>query len=294
MFPTEPGSPAEPQPKRRAVSQVNDDGPTQPLTHAHVPEDEDDLARGVPLAPVQLDDVTSMGLRIKLLANVYSGKLDATANIFVPQYVIRVARPDGSLKKIKGYFKTDKSEICVFASGGTQNHWEKSVGKVYSLFFGQKVKIVRWHWLHKHLNQTMPGNNPLKAYEGNETELHSELYYALFFQHFLLPSLKQKYGDNLKRLEIRAFTWWEICDMCEGRFSEQKTLCEMNGLTDYACDVAAVRKYTHNIWIPSRELIVFRQIKKTMLGKAYGSRLLVSSTDTLAILKTSVISGRKP
>jgi len=247
LFITAPDSPEEPQQKKQAVGRENDDELEPAATHIHVhaPEDEEDLAGVIPLAPDRLDDVTRLGLRIKLLANVYSGKVDATANIFVPQYVIRVSQPNGPVKKMKSYFKTDKGEICIFSSGGTLNHWEKSVGKVYNIFFAQKVKIIRWRWLYKHLNQIMAGNNPLDAYEGKETELHSELYYSLFFQHFFLPKVKQKYGANLKTLGIRAFSWWEVCDGCEGHLSKQSTLCESNDLENDLCEIAAVRKYAH-------------------------------------------------
>lgn len=200
---------------------------------------DEDVGADLSLAPMDMTNVIDMGIRIKLLANVYAGRLNETTNIFVPRYMIRV----NGAQPIPGYFMTPKGEICIFASGGTQNHWEKSIGKVYEAFFKQKVKIIRARWINKHCRNEK-GTSPLDEYRDRETELHSELYYNLFFKKFFAPLVLAPARGNIQSLVIEAFSWWEVCDQCGIKLENQKILCEQQyGITNFSYRVSAAQKY---------------------------------------------------
>ena len=190
-------------------------------------------------------DCVQIGLYAKLLATVYLRKLDETANIFLPFYYMVLLQPDGSEEIKKDFFRTKKNAICVFASGGLHNIWEKSVGHMLSYFhLGEKIKIIRYSWIQKHLyKEKKISRNIKKEFEGRETELHSEFYYDIFLHHFFPPQ------QNLKSLTIYAYSWWEICDGCENKLSTHNNLFNMN--TPLTYKIAASRRYRHHYPVTS-------------------------------------------
>ncbi|MBM3633139.1 MAG: hypothetical protein FJX03_05500 [Alphaproteobacteria bacterium] len=211
---------------------------------------------------VNFDSLISFGTTLKLLANVYLGNLDERANIFLPQYVLDLKQDDGSVQKGPPEFFKIKDKICVFASGGTHNAWEKTVAKVYEIFFGQKVKIVRVEWIYKHLLKKN-GESAKRFYEklrGKEKTLHSEFYYDLVFRNFILPRLMEQHPNKIKNLTINAFSWWEICDECHSRFLEKhQRLCRQNGIR-LVFNVVAREQYKHNY--PASGLITTSQVQE--------------------------------
>lgn len=182
--------------------------------------------------------VIKMGIRVKFLANVYLQKVDRTANVFLPYY---------TLNGKSDYFRTPKDEICVFASGGLQNVWEKTVSYVFKCFFNQKIKIIRASWIQKYGVYT----GLEKEYEGREKELHSELYYDLFFRYFFLPIVKET--DSLK---IHAYSFWQVCDSCEELLSDHSK--EVPNLTYH---VAASRRYSHDY--PSNTVVSLARVPQS-------------------------------
>lgn len=229
--------------------------PAPPKALYAIKEESDDDApiEGVcdySLQPLpELSDVIDMGTRLKLMTNVYLGRIDQSANIFFPQYVLEVEQPDGSIKKGKPkFFRTPKGEICVFASGGSHNVWEKTVARVYEIFFEEKVKIIRAWWMQVHLYRDKKISRRLtEEFKDREQELHSEFYYDLFFKHFFLPDVIKKYGDSLKSLTVNAFSWWEVCDSCHEKYlNEHQELCSQNGIKGPYFNIGAVRRYTHH------------------------------------------------
>jgi hypothetical protein len=215
-------------------------------------EDEADLVPQHTLEelPASLATVIETGTQLKLLANVYLGKIDEMANIFFPQYVANIVNEDGSLETVVDYFRTPKGEICVFASGGIQNAWEKTVARVHEVFFGQKVKIIRQRWIQKHLRKDKRLIMDIaRIYKGREQELHSEFYYDLYFEHFFLPGIKElgeEKGIQFKKLTINSFSWWEICNGCNETLTKHKDLCEKAGIELVQHTVAATRRYRHH------------------------------------------------
>lgn len=142
-------------------------------------EDESDSEVGVvdstpfgKLSIMEISPVFSpaivMAVRIKLLANVYLRNIDEKANIFLPFFRILGKGVDGKERESGNYFRY-KGKICVFASGGFHNAWEKSVQSVYKAFYGTEIKIIRGSWIQKHLKEEV-------GFQNSE-ELHSELYY---------------------------------------------------------------------------------------------------------------------
>ncbi|WP_038462849.1 HU family DNA-binding protein [Candidatus Odyssella acanthamoebae] len=227
---------------------------------------EENVCRYVLQPLPALASVIDMGTKLKLLANVYLGKIDHLANIFFPQYVLKVEQPNKAIKEGDPYFfTTPKGEICVFASGGTQNAWEKTVARVYEIFFDRKVKIIRARWIQKHLP---PTRSLTEEFEGRENRLHSEFYYDLFFTHFFLPSLREKYGDSVKKLTINAFSWWEVCDSCNNNYlAKHQKLCANQGIGGLIFNIGATRKYAHHY--PPATTIMGYRVPQTQEGRAW-------------------------
>ena len=215
----------------------------------------------------------NIGTRLKLLANVYLGNLDAMANIFLPRYTLEVENPDGSLRKIQSFFKTSKNQICVFASGGLHHIWEKNIGHIFKIFYGQKVKIIRAHWMQKHLYKDKGIKRDLEEeFSGRENELHSEFYYDLFFSKFFVPELPQllKEGDKtliLKHVTIHAFSWWDVCNDCERILSNHKPpeIAEF----DLSYKIAARKRYNHAY--PDDSLVKDYALPVTIEEKAWAT-----------------------
>lgn len=190
------------------------------------------------------EEIAEMGVLIKLLANVYLRRIDQTGNVFLPYYTYKIY-DSLSAKEDNGFFRTPKNEICVFVSGGLQNAWEKTVARVYEIFFKQKIKIIRASWVEKHLYSEKHINlNLAENFKGREHELHSEYYYDLFFNHFFLPKLpKAAYGKE-STLAIHCFSWWEVCNDCEKLLTiHSKDLLGNHIKLIY--EVAACRRYFH-------------------------------------------------
>ncbi len=193
--------------------------------------------------PTSMTPLVTIGARIKMLANVYLRKVDQTANIFVPRYVLEVENSDGSTTEQPNFFRTPKNQICIFASGGLQNAWEKTVKHVQKMFFGAHVKIIRASWMEKHLRKDKGiERNFAEEYKGREDELHSEVYFDLFFRHFFVPSLEQQ-GEIVKKVTIYAFSWWEVCDDCYKMLAAHRNV--LRGL-QLSYKVAARRRYYHH------------------------------------------------
>ena len=201
-------------------------------------------------APIrELESAIDMGMKLKLLANVYLGRIDQSANIFLPQYVLDLEGEGGSVtRSTPAFFRTAKGEICVFASGSSHNVWEKTVARVYEIFFGEKVKIIRAWWMQRHLYSEKKISRRLtEEFKGRENELHSEFYYDLFFKHFFLPGLIEEYGDSVKAMTVNAFTWWEVCDSCHINYLEQhRQLCTEQGIKGPYFNLGAARRYQHH------------------------------------------------
>lgn len=195
------------------------------------------------LAPDSMNLLIEKGFQIKLLANVYLRRLHEAANIFLPYYT--TTYHNGAQRK-QDYFRTPKGEICVFASGGLQNTWEKTVAKVHGIFFGgEKIKIIRASWIEKYFYKKFNKQRNLEEeYRGRENELHSELYYDIFFRNFFVSELEEN-GITPETLIVQAFTWWEVCNSCDGLLEKQKNIPFLQNVRlDY--QVAANRRYVHS------------------------------------------------
>lgn len=173
-----------------------------------------------------LSKMIDMGMKLKLLSNVYLGNVMGKANIFLPRYRVDIELPDETLTTREGYFKTKKGEICVFASGGLHYIWEKNIRHVYEIFFGEKIKIIRAHWIQKHIYKKNHETTLEEDFSGKkQKELHSEYYYDLFFHKYFIPQLMQKVkksSGRLKSLTINVFSWWDVCNKCEKKLSAHK------------------------------------------------------------------------
>lgn len=190
---------------------------------------EEDALFSLEKAPDFIQDMVKIGLHVKLLSNVYLGNVREKANIFLPWYKANIELLDGQVETHEGWFKTDKAEICVFASGGLHHIWEKNVRHVNGIFFGgEKIKIIRAHWIQKHLYKNMRETTREEDFsEEKQRDLHSEYYYDLFFREYFILQLQEKAKNcagTLKDLTIHAFSWWEVCNMCEGTLSNHKDL----------------------------------------------------------------------
>lgn len=185
--------------------------------------------------------IVDIGMRVKLIANVYLRNLDEKANIFVPFFRATIKNPDGSLVERVNYFryKGRKGKICVFASGGFHNAWEKSTQRVYEAFYGSKIKIIRGTWIQKHLYRDY---KELQKFERTPLEdLHSELYYKTFFERFFPRQLEElKEGGDVLGVVIDAFSWWDVCDGCH-----EHNLPHNLGKTPVTYRIKSARPYTH-------------------------------------------------
>jgi hypothetical protein len=200
-----------------------------------------------------LSHVVEMGVRSKLLANVYLRKVDGTANIFLPFYSMKFSDSD---KPKQDFFRTKKNKICVFASGGLQNTWESTVSNVQTYFLGEEVKIIRAYWTQKHLWKDKGIRCKLdQDFQGRESELHSEFYYDLFFRNFFLPempNLTEGHTEKLESITIYAFSWWDVCDSCEEKylgkhqFLLNKHLDSPGSKIKLSYKIAASRNYQHH------------------------------------------------
>lgn len=196
-------------------------------------------------------NIVNYGIQLKLLANTYLKNMDQMANVFVPFVKLDFKALNGSIKSQYSFFKTDKGEICVFVSGGVHNIWEKNVGYVNKKFFGNNLKIIRERWIKKHI----PGKNIAKDFKDKEDELHSEFYYDLFFEHFFVPQLvkikegKERKGYNFEGITIKCFSWWAVCNGCEGILSRHGNLLVsknvLSGTEKLSYQIIARRRYQH-------------------------------------------------
>ena len=73
---------SQPRPKKVRIH-----GPSKPRPKQIVKDDSDD-ERDAPIEPASScpEALVTMGTRLKLLTNVYLGKMDETANIFLPRF----------------------------------------------------------------------------------------------------------------------------------------------------------------------------------------------------------------
>jgi hypothetical protein len=238
-------------------------------------EDEPDEEMGdeslLPLdnGPDFMKEMVKIGLHIKLLSNVYLGNVSKKANVFLPWYKATIELPDGQTETHEGWFKTGKQEICVFASGGLHHIWEKNVRHVNGIFFGEKIKIIRAHWIQKHPYQDTHETTLEEDFSGeNQKNLHSEYYYDLFFQQYFLPQLKEKVKNSagtLKDLTIHAFSWWDVCNMCEGTLSGHRKLLGPGVSLSY--QIAACNPYTHQY--PQTSCVENKRIPAKVERKAW-------------------------
>lgn len=191
-----------------------------------------------------IQELILSGTRMKFIANVYRGNVNEKANIFLPRFTITHESSDGTLVNTSDYFRTERGQMVFFASGGTSHRWEKTVSRVFQAFYGEQVKLIRAHAIEKHLKKM--GINTFKAseYEDRETELHSEKYFDLFFRHFFLPKLQANY-KNIHSLTIDAYSWWEVCDTCEGYFPELTTIARYAGIPNVVYNIYASQSYAH-------------------------------------------------
>ncbi|MBP6985380.1 MAG: hypothetical protein KBB83_02165 [Alphaproteobacteria bacterium] len=209
-------------------------GRTPAATHVHKHKKNPVLFQQA--APKSMEEAILIGLRIKFLANVWGQREDENVNVFVPSYV----QLQDSEEESKGaYFLTKKEQICVFASGGTGTPWEKCVARVYEILFQQKVKIIRWNWVRKHIVDPR-AQQVLDSYENTPEALHSELYFSLFAKYVF-----QKNGALSNQMRIDAYSWWEVCDQCAKHFDSQKEDFLSVGKS-VSFRIAASNPYTHS------------------------------------------------
>lgn len=246
--------------KMVSTSQKSGNSKQSLYVHTNITNDVSDyeleLTKDIPLAGSDPDFKlpVAIGTRIKLLANVYLANLDEMANIFLPRYTLEVECHDGSLKKAQSFFKTPKGQICVFASGGLHHIWEKNISHIFEIFFGQKIKIIRAHWIQKYLYKEKGIKRDLEEeFLGREQELHSEFYYDIYFRKFFVPDLlellQEKFIDEpstpiLKHITVHAFSWWDVCDGCESSLSSHKPPDFAEFGLSYK--IAARRRYQHD------------------------------------------------
>jgi len=119
-------------------------------------EEETETEETYKANPIALNNekIIVMGTQLKLLANVYLRNLDEMANVFFPYYTLTIQGDSGE-EEISDYFRAPapkgkeepQGKICVFASGGLHNAWEKTVARIQEIFFGDKVKVIRASWI---------------------------------------------------------------------------------------------------------------------------------------------------
>ncbi len=145
-------------------------------------------------APPSLDELHEFGHRIHAMVQAYQSPEDRV-NIFVPAVSTKEGNPCDYLKR--------KGKICVFASGGLKNAWEKTVSKAYHVLYGEEIKIIRASWVQKHLDRDLE-----TKYAKTPQTLHTELFFKLFANKF-------KRGI----CEMKAFSWWSPCESCHDLLS---------------------------------------------------------------------------
>lgn len=234
--------------------------------------EEDSWDEAVPLIKnptSKLSKMIDLGMRLKLLSNVYLGNTNAKANVFLPRYKVEIRKPNGKTKILEDWFKTKKDEICVFASGGLHYIWEKNIRHVNEIFFGERVKIIRAHWIQKHIYKNKPALE--EDFSGEkQKDLHSELYYDLFFRKYFMPHLNKqvkKCSGTLKKLTIDAFSWWEVCNECEKKLSSHQELLGEDVSLSYK--IAAHKPYKKDY--PLTSLVENRRIAGKHEEKALGA-----------------------
>lgn len=211
-------------------------------------EDEADGSYNANVAKSTNETVIILGTRLKLLANVYLRNLDEMANIFFPRYTIIFQGENGEEKE-SDFFRIPPKEheknqgsagkICVFASGGLYNTWEKTVAHIQKIFFGARVKVIRASWIQKHLIK----EDLEEKFFGRENELHSEYYFDIFFRNSFIPWMREKY-PNAKSLLITAYSWWDVCNKCEKLLTDHRDLLHSQGVT-LSYQIASTRCYHH-------------------------------------------------
>lgn len=211
---------------------------------------EDDSIPSLNNPSDSLNEMVDIGLQVKLLSSVYLGNVTEKANIFLPRYTVEIEKPNGKIKTIEDWFKTAKGEICVFASGGLHYIWEKNVRHVHEIFFKKQVKIIRAHWIQKHIEGKTGQALEEDFTEKKQKELHSEFYYDFFFREYFIPYLKQQIeeiGGTLKSLKIDAFSWWDVCNKCEKKLSGHHDLLEpLGNNVSLSYNIAARKPYKKN------------------------------------------------
>lgn len=186
------------------------------------------------------ENVISAGARLKLIASVFLGRLDENSNIFVPSFKAKVVGQDGTLRVVEGFLKSSKGQMFVFASGGTGRVWEKTVSRVYEIFFGQEIKIIRESWLARHV-----GGIDLKR----KNCLHSEYFFDLFLRRFGLKSFLPHVSgrDKILSLDFFCFSWWDVCDECFKDLSSHNQWVSEFNVQEIHYHVAARRRYKHSL-----------------------------------------------
>ncbi len=163
----------------------------------------------VQAAPTQ-EELYDFGVRVRSMVAAYQPD-DDISNIFIP--VVQGGDSEEDYIRRKG-------KICVFASGGLHNAWEKTVGKAYSVLHGQQIKIIRASWVRKHVDQKLDENY-------TSQQLHSELLFSL--------CLKPLVG---RVSSVRAFSWWCPCDECHNLLTGGR-----NNQASY--EISYARHYDH-------------------------------------------------
>lgn len=211
--------------------------------HPHIEELENgDVEELSPIPESQRADfehVVTAGMRLKVIASVFLGRLDEKANIFFPSFRAEVVDENGKARVVTGFLKSPKDQILVFASGGTGRIWEKTVSRVYEIFFGRKIKIIRESWLRKH-----GGSVDLTRRNSH----HSESFFDIFTRLNGLSSLSPQITDwdTISRLDLFCFSWWDVCDECfEDLSSLASYLKRRISATHF--HVASRRRYSHSI-----------------------------------------------
>ena len=126
------------------------------------------------------EDLYEFGIRIHSIMSAYQSS-DDKANIFLP--IVQTPTSEGDYLKRKG-------KICIFASGGVLNAWEKTVSKAYFSLYDVPIKIIRASWVRKHLDPDLETHY-------KPQDLHSELFFLLYVKKFKSDTTK-----------VNGFSWW--------------------------------------------------------------------------------------
>lgn len=194
-----------------------DESPPKRLRPACPPPVFETPERGHQMLSKELKKAIEIGIRAKLLANVYLGDDDSKANIFVPVISLHFKKPDGTLEEETHFVRSDKKKICLFASGGGERGhvWEKGIHQIYPLLFGERIKVIRAGWLAKHLLRDFELPNTA---DKSPEDLHSEIFWKTYVHYFLPVQLSPLMaGRHLDHMEVHAFSWWDVCDGCHAQ-----------------------------------------------------------------------------